>query len=128
LAVLDADFIISALNGHEPAAERLQRLLEEGEPLAVTPVTAFEVLRGAQPRGGVRLDRAAQLLSGFAVLEFDLAAALAASRVAEELAAIGRPMGVADTMTAGIVIRHGERLITRDAAFAHVRGLRVERY
>lgn len=68
------------------------------------------------------------MLQGFVILEFDLQAAMAAARIDAEMAVAGRPLGLGDTSTAGTVLRHGERLLTRDAAFAHVKGLRVERY
>lgn len=128
MAVLETDFIIDALRDQRNARAKLEELLEAGEPLAVTPVSATEVLKGAHRRGGVHLDASIQFLRAFAVLEFDLASAVAAGRIAAEAEADGAAMGVADFMTAGIVMRHGERLLTRDAAFARVRGLRVERY
>lgn len=128
MAALDSTFLIDALRDRAPASTMLRELTERGEPLATTPVNAVEVLLGAQPHGGHQLDKAVEFLRGFAILEFDLAAALAAARVQSELEAEGRPLSFGDALIAGIVIRHGERLITRDTDFARVRGLRVERY
>lgn len=95
MAVLENDFLIDALRNHRNAKARLQELVDAGEPLAVTPGNAAEVLRGARRRGGKDVDTAVQFLRGFAVVEFDLPAAVAAGRVAVEADAEGRAMGVA---------------------------------
>lgn len=128
MVAFDSSFLIDALGNQGDAAAKLRELDAAGEPLTITPVSASEVLRGAHRRGGRYLDRTVEFLRGFPLLEFDLPAALASARVFSELDAAGRPLGFGDTLTAGIVLRHGERLITRDQGFSRVRGLRVERY
>lgn len=128
MVALDSDFLIDVLNDQVRATERLRQLAEANEPLCVTPVSAAEVLIGAHRMGGDGLDQAMEFLRTMAVLEFDLPSALAAARIGTELSGRGRPLSFADTLTAGIALRHSERLVTRDAAFARVRGLRVERY
>jgi predicted nucleic acid-binding protein len=128
VACFDSAFLIDALKEREPARDLLADLHDRGEPLTITPVAATEVLRGASPRGGRTLDMAVEFLRGFSMLEFDLKAALATARIGAELQASGRPLSFGDTLIAGIVVRHGERLVTRDGDFARVRGLRIERY
>jgi hypothetical protein len=54
-----------------------------------------------------------EFLRQFPLLEFD------------KLGDAGKPLGLADLLTAAIVLGHGGRLLSRDAAFARVRGLRV---
>lgn len=128
MAAFDSTFLIDFLRRRSHAVEKMAALEGDGEDLAVTHVSAMEVLAGASPLGGRRLDEAMRLLGSLELLPFDLPAALAAARVDAELAAAGKPIGIADTLIAGIVLRHGERLLTRDQGFARVRGLRVERY
>lgn len=95
---------------------------------ATTPISAAELLEGAYYIQGKYLAAAKELLQSLEILEFDLEAADRAGEIGAELAKKGRQIGIADTMIAGIVKRHGERLITRDRHYQEVRGLIIESY
>jgi len=128
MAVLETDFLIDLLRGDEHALEKAREIEAKGERKATTPISAAELLEGAYYVQGKHLAAAKDLLKNLEILEFDLEAADRAGEIGAELIRKGRQIGVADTMIAGIVKRHGERLITRGRHYWEVRGLMVERY
>jgi predicted nucleic acid-binding protein len=129
MVVFETDFLIDLLRGEDHAVDKAREIEDRGERKATTPISATELLEGAYYVGGQHhLIAARDLLQNLEILEFDLEAADRAGEIGAELAREGRPIGIADTMIAGIVKRHGERLITRDDHYREVRGLVVERY
>lgn len=128
MAVLETDFLIDLLRGEGDAVARSKEIEEKGERKTTTPISAAELLEGAYYVQGKYLVAAKELLRSLEILEFDLEAADRAGEIGAELAKKGEQIGTADTMIAGIVKRHGERLVTRDEHYWAVRGLTVERY
>ncbi len=128
MAVLETDFLIDLLRGEEHAVEKSKEIEERGERKATTSISAAELLEGAYYIQEKYLVAAKELLHSLELLEFDLEAADRSGEIGAELTKKGRQIGIADTMIAGIVKRHGERLITRDEHYWKVRGLTVERY
>ena len=128
MVVLETDFLIDLLKGEEYAVTKAREIDESGEPKFVTPVSATEFLIGAHYIGGKYLKAAMELLSSLEILEFDLEACYVAGEIGATLAKEGKHIGVADTMIAGMVKRHGEKLLTRDEHYSRVKGLVVERY
>jgi predicted nucleic acid-binding protein len=128
MASLDSTFLIDLLRRVPAAVEHLDRLEGSREPRFVTPPAAAEVLVGAHGIGGRSLQVAEELLQSLQWLEFDWEACRLAGRIEAGLIAKGEPMSAADLFIAAVTLRHGQRLITRDRAFARVPGLRVETY
>ena len=77
---------------------------------------------------GRALDRARELLGSLVLLPFDLEACEEAGRLGSLLISHGEELSSADLIIAAITKRHGQRLLTRDQAFARIRGLTVETY
>lgn len=124
LIVADSDVLIDALNGREPATERVAKELHGGS-LATTTVSVFELLSGVG--SGAELDRVRRLLTPIRVLPFDEAAARAAADIRRDLEAEGRPIGMADYLIAGIAASTSATLLTRNRDhFERVAGLGVE--
>jgi predicted nucleic acid-binding protein len=128
VASFDSTFLIDLLSGNPEAIDRLRRLEESREPKCVTPPAAAEVLVGASRGGGENLKAAEGLLASLNWLEFDYEACRLAGRLGAELIARGEPLSGPDLFIAAISLRHGQRLLTRDRAFARVKGLSVETY
>lgn len=125
MIVADTDVLIDFLAGQEPAAARIALELEQGD-LHTTAVTRFELLAGARAerqRKGIL-----KLLAALATLPLDVAAADRAAAVRRDLEKRGAPIGMADSLIAGIVLEAGGILLTRNRAhFERVEGLALGR-
>jgi tRNA(fMet)-specific endonuclease VapC len=125
---LDSSFLIDLLNG-DRAAQRQAELLDlEGKVQFVTPPAAAEVLVGAYHVGGQYLEKTRKLVDALPMLPFDRESYDAAGKIAAELLTRGTPLGQSDLYIAAISLRHGQSLLTRDAAFARIPGLSVMSY
>lgn len=121
--VADTDVLIDFLAGHEPAASRIALELEHGS-LATTAVNRFELLAGA--RSARQQVTIRKLLDALATLPLDVASADRAADIRRELETQGAPIGMGDSLIAGIVIARGGILLTRNVEhFKRVPGLRL---
>jgi len=66
------------------------------------------------------------ILPSFVIYRFDVAAAEEFGRIQAELRSKGRPIPIADVQIAAIARLHDMTLLTGDAHFSTVDGLRVE--
>jgi len=103
------------------------------EPLALSAVTAHELLRGvARLPAGVRRARSERwletLLSAVPVIEYDLDVARVHAALWAEMSASGTSLGEHDQMIAATAISLGYDLLTRDAAFDAVPDLALRRW
>jgi predicted nucleic acid-binding protein len=121
MIVADTDVLIDFLAGLGDCADAVSRELEEGD-LHTTAITRFELLAGARSRRQQSV--VLKLLAAVPALPVDEAAADAAARVRRALESHGEGIGMADSLIAGTVIRHGATLLTRNRRhFARVDGL-----
>lgn len=122
MIVADTDVLIDFLSGHEPTASVVASGIATEEGLVTTVVSRFELLVGARtPRQKRSIGR---LLDALATLALDATAADRAAQVRQELEMAGVPIGMADSLIAGIVIERGGRLLTRNKGhFERVQGL-----
>jgi tRNA(fMet)-specific endonuclease VapC len=119
--VADSDVLIDFLGGRNPAADRVAFELDRGQ-LATTAVSRFELLAGARNDRQDRLIR--DLLAALFTLPFDETAADEAARVRRALEAGGTPIGMGDSLIAGIVLANDGVLLTRNRRhFERVAGL-----
>ena len=94
-----------------------------------TSLSAFELFMGANL--STHRSESVKLVSDFLrtleILSFDLAAAEKAGEIEAELRKSGKPIGIRDTMIAGIALTHGQRIITKNVKhFRQVSGLSYE--
>ena len=123
MIVADTDVLIDFLAGRDPGAGRVALDLDRGL-LRTTAVTRFELLCGA--RTARQEDTIRQLLDAIPTLALDQDAADHAARIQRNLQRAGEPIGMADSLIAGIVLSHGATLLTRNRRhFARVIGLRL---
>lgn len=120
--VVDTDLVIDFLRGRGSGVAAVRRWLREGR-VRLTAVTAYEL------RAGLDFERRhatiMALLDG-RTLALDAASALAAGRVRQRLEAEGVGIGTPDQLQAGICMRHGFALATRNRRhFERVDGLRL---
>jgi tRNA(fMet)-specific endonuclease VapC len=121
--IADTDVLIDYLNGAEPAAARIALELEYGG-LATTAVSRFELMAGAHSVRQQKLVRA--LLAAVPALPLDGESADRAADVRRTLEKQGTPIGMGDSLIAGIVLANHGVLLTRNTKrFEKVRGLRI---
>ena len=124
LIIAGTDVLIDALNGLEPATDRVAKELRERR-LATTTVTVFELLSGVGTES--EREQIRNLITPLRIFPFDEAAALFAAEIRRGLERRGRPIGMADYLIAGIVASTAATLLTRNRDhFERVPGLRVE--
>lgn len=122
MTVADTDVLIDYLAGKGEAGA-VERLLRQGA-IRTTVISRFELLSGANnPK---QLARLFQLLEAVPSLGLDDAAADAASEVRRFLDRSGHPIGMADSLIAGIVTSNGGTLLTRNRRhFERIPGLKL---
>ena len=124
MIIADTDVLIDYLNGRNPSADRVA--LELGAGLKTTVITRFELLSGARSTHQETI--AIDLLAAVEALPLDGKSADWAARVYRALEGGGRRIGMADSLIAGIVLRHGGLLLTRNRKhFERVPGLKLVR-
>ncbi len=119
---------MALLRDDPTAVSRLGDLESLGERLCTTPVTAYELFNGAWRSNHAErnLRDVTELLDDLPLLEMDLEASMLAGWIHAKLGSIGTPIGVEDELISGIVLRHRETLVTRNAMhFSRVQGLEV---
>jgi tRNA(fMet)-specific endonuclease VapC len=122
MTIADTDVLIDYLAG-KGEADAVERLLRRGA-LRTTVITRFELLSGA--KNAKQLARLAQLLDAVPSLGVDDAAADAAADIRRTLERSGNPIGMADSLIAGIVNSTGGALLTRNRRhFERVPGIRL---
>jgi tRNA(fMet)-specific endonuclease VapC len=122
MTVADTDVLIDFLAG-KGEADAVERLLGQGV-LGTTTITRFELLCGARTAG--QLTRVTRLLETVPALSLDERAADAAAEIRRTLERLGHPIGMADSLIAGIVVSNGSVLLTRNRRhFERVPGLRL---
>jgi tRNA(fMet)-specific endonuclease VapC len=107
----DTDVLIDYLAGAEPVRSQI-RGYAEADRLQTSAVTCFELLSGAGE--GKRGDAIRQLLAAIPVLPLDREAAASAAEVRRELDLSGQPIGMGDSLIAGIALAHGLPVFTRN--------------
>ena len=124
MRVADTDVLIDYLAGSaEAAAARVGAELARGT-LRTTVVTRFELLAGARTPRQQEILR--QFLAAVPALALDAAAADRAAQVRRDLEARGEPIGMGDSLIAGIVLVHDGTLLTRNRRhFERVADLRL---
>ncbi len=129
MVCLDTDILVSLLRGDPQATAYIRRLESRGETAYTTPVNAHELFLGGwrSERRETNLREIASLLGDLSILDFDLEASFYTGRIASKLLAEGHQIGTGDTLVAGIALRHGQPITTRNTRhFARVPELRIE--
>ncbi len=115
-----------------PVLERLQEAVQDQHTIVISVITYYEMLLGTVGRNAS--PRHAQLVESFvarlsSIMPWDAAAAVAATRIKQELAAKGTPIGGNDMMIAGHAIAATCVLVTNNLReFSRVQKLQSENW
>lgn len=127
MTILDTSFLIDVLR-NKPAALALINDIERDGPGHVPTVAIMELWEGALKSNAPEKEKKAveRLVDNMLVVNFDQKAAKHAAEI--QVALKGSPIDVEDTMIGATARSLGEPVVTRDAHFARVPGLRVLKY
>jgi tRNA(fMet)-specific endonuclease VapC len=121
--IADTDVLIDYLNARGPWAARIALEIDHGA-LMTTVISRFELfvgVRSAKQQKAVRT-----LLDAVPALPLDTASADRAADVRRTLEKQGNPIGMGDSLIAGIVLaNHGVLLTGKTGHFERVSGLRL---
>ena len=120
LVVVDTDLVIDFLRGKGPGTKLVRELIQSRR-LRLTAVSAFELRMGTDFH-----NRQHDILGilKLRTLPLDPPSALLAGEVAAKLRSLGTGIGLADCLQAGICLRFGVSLATRNRRhFDRVSGL-----
>ena len=129
---LDTSFLVDLLRGDSAAKQQLDTLAALREATAIPAPALYELLSGVLvhrgPTGARRVEGA---LGRFPVLPLDRDSAQRAAEVRAELVAMGREKPHIDVLIAGVALRFGASLLSRDSDFraiSEATGLVVKSY
>ncbi|MBI4044099.1 MAG: VapC toxin family PIN domain ribonuclease [Candidatus Diapherotrites archaeon] len=122
--------MVDLLRDKENAISKIRGLKTRNEKLTVTPVSLTELFFGAFKSG---MEEDIQIVENLRhlleILPYDFESAKETGRQFYNLSKKGRKIGDLDTLTAGIALRHGEFVVTRNLKhFKEIDGLKVEEY
>jgi predicted nucleic acid-binding protein len=118
MIVADSGVLIDGLRGKGESVKRVALEIEHGQ-LATSVISVFELLAGAKTDW--ERDKVERLLAALTILPLDEDAAREAAQVGRELGRLGRTIGTADLLIAGICIARSGVLLTRNRA--HFEGI-----
>ncbi len=114
MACLDTSVIIDFLKGKQYAVSTVQALFEGPEGLSTTTITEYELLKYQKPK---ERERMLEFVSHLKMLDFDVAAARAASEDYIFVEKKGAMINELDILIAGIAMANDEILFTVDHDF-----------
>lgn len=127
--ILDSSILIAAEREDRPYLELVGEKLA-AEPIAISAVTASELLhglhRGKGPRRARRESVVETILATLTVYPVDLSVARVHARIWAELAAKGKNVAPHDLFIGATALAHDFAVVTRDEkSFPRIPGLRV---
>lgn len=131
MVMVDTTFLIDVMRGRDRAVAILERLTDEGAPIAIATTTLFEFFRGLETVNLTQAEkrRVVDVVQGRPIHPLDPAAAQRAGEIDARLWAEGEAIDPEDACIAGIALSRDEELVTRKAReFGRVAGLRMRTY
>ena len=128
--ILDTSFLIDLLNNYQPATEKAQELDKKNTAIFTTAVSVFEIWQGiCDIKNKEKLERINSLLDGIGFFHLDKESAKIGGKIHSELYIHGIPIQPEDSMIAGICLKHGQKILTRNTKhFSRVQALEIETY
>ncbi|MHA2497024.1 MAG: PIN domain-containing protein [Candidatus Hodarchaeales archaeon] len=126
---LDSDFLIALLRDFPDAVKKAEELENEGTELTTTAMSALELyvgIMGVDGISGTRIEKTEALINSLQILILDQWASRRSAGILNALAKLGKPIGVKDSIVAGIAIENRVPLLTRNIKhFERVAGLTI---
>ena len=128
MACLDTSLLIDVLSADADAKAVMDDLDEQRERHGIAPVTAVELWIGASLGSAREYRQAEELLDSLRWFDLDRSTARRAGELQGQQLEAGSRLGFNDCLIAATAIEHDQELVTADADFEVVDGLRVRSY
>ena len=130
MVCLETDFLIDLIRKKEQAISKLEELTSKNENLSITPVSLTEIFVGAfKSKKQENVEIVEKIASTLDLLDYDFFAARQAGETLAFLEEKGQKIGDLDIIIAAIVIRHQEKLLTRNIKhFKQIKALELVKY
>ena len=128
--IADTTFLIDLLNNDAGAVQKAQTLDKENVPTFTTAISVFELWQGiGEIKNKEKLEKINTLLESIGFFHLDKECAKIGGRIHNELYTKGMAIQPEDSMIAGICVKHGRKVLTRNVKhFSRVKLLEVETY
>jgi tRNA(fMet)-specific endonuclease VapC len=127
--LLDTNTVSYLAIDRSPSARHMLDRTIRGNQIAISAITEGEVLFGLAKNPGAKAARLRAsvdlLFPRLTVLPWGSGAARAYGPLRAELSAIGKPLSTMDTLIAAHALSVNATLVTHDAAFRQIKGLRT---
>jgi len=124
--------MIALLRGNEQAKAKVKILEEASKELVSTAINALELYTGIIAVDGVsgkRIESTRDFLSNLTILPLDVSSAERSAYILNTLKKIGKPIGLKDSLIAGIALENKADILTRNVKhFELVPGLKIEEW
>ena len=130
MVCLETDFLVDLLRNKKEAILKLEELVQKNSGISVTPISLTELFHGAfKSKNQLNVENVEKIMAGVELLDFDFFASKKAGELIAFLEEKGEKIGDNDTITAAIALRHGEKIITRNAKhFDRIPGIKAIGY
>ncbi len=128
MVCLDTDFLVALLRNNPQAVEKASQLVEKNEKITITSITLTELFLGAfkSRKKEHNIKAIKELVENIELLDFDSVAAEKSAKIIFELEKKGLKIGSMDSIIAGIVLSHKEKLVTNNSKhFNRIKGLKI---
>jgi len=123
---LDTDIMIDYLKGKEYAKDLIEKLYLEFGKITITAITMYELLIGVEYMDGKDRAEVEAIISTSDILPFNKEASRESAKVSAELKRLGKQIGIADVLIAGICILSNSCLITKNIEhFRRIKNLQI---
>ena len=119
MTILDTDILVGLLKGTPNAIQKITSLETQGDSIATTIITAYELLKGAYLSHSYEenLAKVTDSISNMQILDLSFNACQEAAKIYKELKNKGSMVGEFDILIAAITRTNNEALVTRDEHF-----------
>ncbi|MBI2565291.1 PIN domain-containing protein [Candidatus Woesearchaeota archaeon] len=128
--ILETSFLIDLLRNDKAAVEKAKELMQKNISLFTTAVTVFEIWQGIYSiKDEKKLEKLNDFFSKRGLLDLDSESAKIGGKIRAKLKSEGREIDAEDCMIAGICIKHGKSILTRNVNhYSRIKNLVVESY
>jgi predicted nucleic acid-binding protein len=124
---LDTDFLVGLLRNDPRALDYLKKLIKTPSDLRITHVTLWELYQGvyksSRPETGLK--QTEELLEFFNVIPFTQGIARRFGNLVNDLKRQGTPVGVMDTLIAGVALENNLTIVTRNRKHYEKTGVQI---
>lgn len=128
--IADTCFIIDLLRNDSGAKLKAEELDKKQSSLFITAVSVFELWQGIDDiKNKEKLEKINILLESMGLLNLDKESAKIGGRFHGELYATGEAIDPQDSMIAGIALKYGKKILTRNVKhFSKIKKIELENY